>query len=188
SRPGILRHSPSSTPQGDDMQITARLTFSLWLSLAANAQQQQPTPQQPQNPPNPAAPAKPEQPKTDAQQKAKDKDKDKAPLSQEKLEQLVAPIALYPDALLSQTLMASTYPLEIVQAARWLKKNPNLKPDALEKALQDQTWDPSVKSLCGLPTVLNKMNESLDWTQDLGDAFLADQTAVMDTVQKIRRK
>lgn len=109
-------------------------------------------------------------------------------LSSAKLEQLVAPIALYPDPLLTQILMASTYPLEIVEAARWVAQKTKVDQDALEKALQAETWDPSVKSLCALPTVLKRMNDNLDWTQDLGDAFLADQAALMDVVQSMRRK
>ena len=96
------------------------------------------------------------------------------PLKPEEIEALVAPIALYPDSLLSQVLMASTYPLEIVQAARWAKANPNLKGDAAVKAVGDQTWDVSVKSLVAFPQILEPMNEKLDWTQKLGDAFLAD--------------
>jgi len=106
----------------------------------------------------------------------------------ERLEQLVAPIALYPDALLTQILMASTYPLEIVQAERWVEANPGLKGTALEEALKAEDWDPSVKVLCGLPTVLKKMNDELDWTRDLGDAFLSQKADVMDTVQRMRKK
>ena len=106
--------------------------------------------------------------------------------SSEQLEQLVAPIALYPDSLLLQILMASTYPLEIVEADRFMKKNSELKEDALEQALKSHDWDPSVKSLCTLPDVLKQMSENLDWTQDLGDAFLAQKDTVMDTVQKMR--
>jgi hypothetical protein len=108
--------------------------------------------------------------------------------SQEELNQLVAPVALYPDALLSQVLMASTYPLEIVEAARWVKSNPNLKDKALEDALQNQSWDPAVKSLAVFPQVLTMMNEKLDWTQKLGDAFLAQQKDVLDTAQALRKK
>jgi hypothetical protein len=108
--------------------------------------------------------------------------------SEEQLAQMVAPIALYPDELLSQILMASTYPLEIVQASRWAKQNKNLTGDALAKALEAQSWDPSVKSLINFPQVLDMMNEKLDWTQTLGDAFLAQQKDVMDTVQKLRVK
>ena len=106
----------------------------------------------------------------------------------EEIEALVAPIALYPDDLLSQVLMASTYPLEIVQAARWVKANPNVKGEAAVKAVESQTWDVSVKSLVAFPQALEPMNEKLDWTQKLGDAFLADQKAVLDAVQRLRQK
>jgi uncharacterized membrane protein YgcG len=98
----------------------------------------------------------------------------------------VAPIALYPDPLLAQVLMASTYPLEIVEAARWQKDNASLKDKALEDALQQQTWDASVKSLTAFPPVLTMMNDKLDWTQKLGDAFLAQQDDVMVAVQRLR--
>ena len=111
-----------------------------------------------------------------------------ASLKQEELDQLLAPIALYPDALIAQILMASTYPLEVVEAARWAKDNPNLKDKALEDALQAQTWEASVKSLTAVPQVLKQMNENLTWTQKLGDAFLADQKAVLKTVQALRKK
>jgi hypothetical protein len=104
----------------------------------------------------------------------------------DQLEQLVAPIALYPDALLAQILMAATYPLEIVEADRFMSQNPELKDTALDEALKDKDWDPSVKSLTKLPDVLNNMSENLDWTQDLGDAVLEQQAEVMETVQKMR--
>ena len=107
---------------------------------------------------------------------------------QEELDQILAPIALYPDDLLSQVLMASTYPLEVVQAERWVKQNKSLKGDALADALEKQDWDPSVKSLVNFPDVLTMMSEKLDWTQKLGDAFLEQQKEVMDTVQKLRQK
>ncbi len=107
---------------------------------------------------------------------------------QEELDQMLAPIALYPDSLLSQILMASTYPLDIVQAQRWADQNKNLSGDALTAALEKQTWDPSVKSLVNFPQVLTMMNEKLDWTQKLGDAFLAQQKDVMSTIQKLRKK
>src|SRR5262245_12133918 len=106
----------------------------------------------------------------------------------EELEQIVAPIALYPDSLLAQIFMASTYPLEIVEAARWSKENPKVTGDALEDAMEKQSWDPSVKSLTAFPDVLKGMNEKLDWTQKLGDAFLAQQKDVMDAVQRLRTK
>lgn len=108
--------------------------------------------------------------------------------TQQELDQLLAPIALYPDALLAQILMASTYPLEVVQAARWVDSNPKLTGGALEDALAKQPWDPAVKSLTAVPNVLQQMNDQLEWTQKLGDAFLAQQQAVMDTVQALRAK
>src|ERR1700693_2588599 len=111
-----------------------------------------------------------------------------APLAQPELDALVAPIALYPDELLAQVLMASTYPLEIVMAARFVQQNPSLTGDALDQALRDQNWDPSVLSLTAYPQVLVMMNDKLDWTQRLGDAFLANQQQVMDTVQALRSR
>ena len=108
--------------------------------------------------------------------------------SQQELDQLLAPIALYPDALLAQMFMASTYPLEVVEAARWSKSNPKVTGKALEDAMQKQRWDPSVKSLTAVPTVLQQMNDKLNWTQKLGDAFLAQQQEMMDTVQTLRGK
>jgi hypothetical protein len=110
------------------------------------------------------------------------------PFKQEELDQLLAPIALYPDSLLAQILMASTYPLEVAQAGRWAETNQNLEEDALTAALEKENWDPSVKSLVNFPQVLDMMNAKLDWTQKLGDAFLAQQKDVMDTVQKLRAK
>jgi hypothetical protein len=106
----------------------------------------------------------------------------------EELEQMLAPVALYPDSLLAQVLMASTYPLEVVQADRWAKQNKDLKGDSLTAALEKQPWDPSVKSLVNFPQVLAMMSEKLDWTQKLGDAFLAQQKDVMATVQNLRKK
>ena len=106
----------------------------------------------------------------------------------EELEQIVAPIALYPDPLLAQVLMASTYPLEIVQAARFAKANPSMQGDALNEALKQQTWDDSVKSLVAFPQVLTMLNDKLDWTQKLGDAVLAQQADVMTAVQRLRLK
>lgn len=108
--------------------------------------------------------------------------------TQAELDQMLAPVALYPDALLSQILMASTYPLEVVRAARWSRANPGLSGQNAVRAVQDRPWDPSVKSLVAFPQVLAQMDEKLEWTQDLGDAFLAQPTQVMDTVQGLRRK
>ncbi len=108
--------------------------------------------------------------------------------SQEQLDQLLAPVALYPDSLLTQILMASTYPLEVVKASNWMKQNKDLKGDALSAALEKQDWDPSVKSLVNFPQVVQMMNDKIDWTQKLGDCFLAQERDVLDTVQKLRAK
>ena len=109
-------------------------------------------------------------------------------LKQEELDQLLAPIALYPDSLVSQILMASTYPLEVVQVERFVKQNKDLKGEALTKALEQQPWDASVKSLADFPQVLTMMSEKLDWTQKLGDTFLGQQKVVMATIQNLRAK
>ena len=111
-----------------------------------------------------------------------------AQLSQAQLSALVAPIALYPDALLSQVLMASTYPLEVAEAANWQKANSKLTGNALNQALQQQSWDASVKSLVSFPPVLQMMGSQLSWTQNLGNAVLAQQSDVMDAVQSLRAK
>ena len=107
---------------------------------------------------------------------------------QEELDQMLAPIALYPDSLLIQVLMAATYPLEVVQAARWANQNPNLKGDNLANALNQKYWDPSVKSLMNFPSVLVMMNDKLEWTQNIGDAFLGQKDQVMATIQNLRAK
>lgn len=109
-------------------------------------------------------------------------------LKAEELDQLVAPIALYPDTLLSQVLIASTYPLELVEAERWVGQNKGLKGDALKKAADAKKWDDSVKSLTAVPDVLAMMSDKLDWTQKLGDAVLAQQPDVMDAIQRLRQK
>jgi len=108
--------------------------------------------------------------------------------SQEEFDRLLAPIALYPDTLLSQVLMASTYPLEVVEADRWLKKNQSLTGDLLDTALQKKSWDVSVKSLCHFPSVLAMMSDKLDLTNELGNAFLDQQDQVMDRIQGLRAK
>ena len=110
--------------------------------------------------------------------------------SEQELDQILAPIALYPDQLLAQIFMAATYPLEIVEADRWLKQGTNAKltGDQLANALQPQTWDPSVKSLVPFPQVLDMMSQQLSWTQKLGDAVLAQESDVMTSVQRLRQK
>ena len=110
------------------------------------------------------------------------------PLKPAELDQLVAPIALYPDPLLAQVLMAAAYPLDIVQAGRWLEANKTLKGDALKAAVDKQPWDDSIKSLVATPDVLQLMSSKLDWTQKLGDAVVAQQADVMDAIQRLRTK
>ncbi len=112
------------------------------------------------------------------------------PFKAEELEQLLAPIALYPDELIAQILAAATYPLEIVMAARWAAdpKNAALKGDALAQALEKESWDASVKSLVPFPSVLKMMSDKLDWTQKLGDAFLGQEQDCLAAVQTLRRK
>jgi hypothetical protein len=113
---------------------------------------------------------------------------DRVPFRQAELDQMLAPVALYPDALLSQVLMASTYPLEVVQAARWSRANPGQKGQDAVRAVELMDWDPSVKSLTAFPQILSIMDEKLEWTQRLGEAFLAQQADVLDTVQALRRR
>ena len=109
-------------------------------------------------------------------------------LKPEQLEALVSPIALYPDTLLAEIFMASTYPLEVVEAERWVQDNKNLKGEQLKAAVDKQNWDDSVKSLTATPDVLAMMSSKLDWTRQLGDAILAQQADVMDAVQRLRTK
>jgi len=113
---------------------------------------------------------------------------DQVLLKPEQLEALVAPIALYPDELLANVLAASTYPLEVVQADRWLKERKSLKGDALKKEVDGQSWDDSVKALASMPDVVAMMSDKIDWTKDLGDAVLAQQPDVMDAIQRLRTK
>jgi hypothetical protein len=106
----------------------------------------------------------------------------------DQLDSLVAPIALYPDALLSQTLVASTYPLEVVQLKQWLDQHKDLKGKALADAAQKQDWDPSIQALAALPDLVKQLADNIKWTTDLGNAFLAQQSDVMDAVQRCARK
>ena len=101
---------------------------------------------------------------------------------------MVAPVALYPDPLLMQILIASTYPLEVVEADRWRRQHADLKGDALDKALEERDWDPSVEGLTEFPDLLKRMSENLDWTKDVGDAFLAQKDQVFEAVQRMRRR
>ncbi len=111
-----------------------------------------------------------------------------ATFTEAELDQMMAPIALYPDSLLAQILMAATYPADVAEAVTWSKNNPGKEGDTAVEAVQDKSWDPSVMSLVAFPQVMTMMGEQPDWVQDVGDAFLADSDAVMDTVQKLRSK
>src|SRR3982751_6154315 len=106
--------------------------------------------------------------------------------TREQLDQMMAPIALYPDSLLSQLLMASTYPADVADAAKWSKANPSQKGDAAVQAVQSQPWDPSVQSLVAFPQVIQMMGDQPDWVQKLGDAFLASSKDVLDSAQRLR--
>jgi hypothetical protein len=109
-------------------------------------------------------------------------------LKPEQLEALVAPIALYPDELLANMLAAATYPVEVVEADRWIKEKKNLKGDALKAEVDKKSWDDSVKALAATPSVLDMMSDKLDWTKSLGDAMLAQQAELMDAIQRLREK
>src|SRR5579863_1591820 len=104
----------------------------------------------------------------------------------DQLDNLVAPVALYPDSLLSQVLVAATYPLEIVEAAQWLQQNRNLRGPELVEAARQQNWDASIQALVVFPDVLTRLNSDIRWTTDLGNAFLGQQADVMNAVQRLR--
>jgi hypothetical protein len=123
-----------------------------------------------------------------AQSASTQPDASQKPLTPGQLDSLVAPIALYPDPILSQVLVASTYPLEVVEAGRWLKQHPGLKDKALVDAAAKQPWDASVQGLVVLPDVLKRLDQNVGWTSNLGNAFLAQQQGVMDAVQRLRKK
>lgn len=158
------------------MKLSAKYLLMRWPALmlsvllacepVAFAQYEAPIPPPPDNAPAQARPA----------------------FSQPELDQMLAPIALYPDPLLSQILMAATYPLEVVEAARWSRANPSLRGEDAVRAVQQSDWDPSVISLMAFPQILQMMDEKLTWTERLGDAFLAQEQQVMGTVQNLRQK
>ncbi|MGC1452393.1 MAG: DUF3300 domain-containing protein [Candidatus Sulfotelmatobacter sp.] len=126
-------------------------------------------------------------PRAHAPQAASPQDQ-RAKIPPDQLDSLVAPIALYPDPMLAQTLAASTYPLEVIQLQQWLTKNPGLKDKALADAIEKQPWDPSIQALAGLPEVVKRLADDIQWTTDLGNAFLSQQSDVMDAVQRMRKK
>jgi len=123
-----------------------------------------------------------------ARQEAAPPEQEAPKIPNDQLDSLVAPIALYPDPLLSQVLVASTYPLEIIQLQQWLQKNGTLKGEELTKAVQQQDWDPSIQAMAVLPDVAKRLADDIKWTTDLGNAFLAQQSDVMDAVQRMRTK
>ena len=164
---------PTSRPRSDAMHVRIRMSqlaavlcsLSIVPATAVSALAQEPSPPAPA----PQEPAPPEIPK-------------------DQLDSVVAPIALYPDPLLAQVLAASTYPLEIVQLQQWLDQHKDLKDQALIDAVQKENWDPSVQSLAVLPDVVKFLAGDIKWTTDLGNAFLAQQSDVMEAVQRMRAK
>jgi hypothetical protein len=152
--------------------LSLALFFTTWpQSLWAQQDAQPPAPAQ-----DAQAPAQPPQRAQYTQQ------------TPEQMQQLVAPIALYPDSLVAQILAASTFPEQVVEADRWVQAHPDLKGDDLGKAVDQQPWDPSVKALAAFPSVLGNMDKNLSWTSSLGDAYYNQQQDVMDAVQVMRRK
>src|SRR5579864_3103217 len=124
----------------------------------------------------------------EAKNEEQSKEQKAAKIAPDQLDSLVAPIALYPDPLLAQTLAASTYPLEIIQLQQWLAKHSKLKERELAAAVAKEPWDPSVQALAALPDVVKRLADDIQWTTDLGNAFLAQQSDVMDAVQRMRKK
>jgi hypothetical protein len=109
-------------------------------------------------------------------------------LSQAELDQILAPVALYPDTVLTHVLIAATYPLEVVQAARWSQLNPDLNGDAAVQAVENEDWEPSVKALVAFPDLLQRLSDDLNWTQQLGEMFLTDEAAVLASIQQLRER
>ena len=152
--------------------LTLALLFAAWpQKLSASQDAQAPTTSQDAQAPAQAAQAPPYIQQTP-----------------EQVQQLVAPIALYPDSLVAQILAASTFPEQVVEADRWVQAHPDLKGDALGQAVDQQPWDPSVKALAAFPSVLGNMDKNLSWTSSLGDAYYNQQQDVMDAVQVMRRR
>jgi len=167
SRPGVGNVSLVSL-------LSLALLFATWPQEALayqDAQDQAPAQATQQAPPGSSTQAPPYTQQTPAQ-----------------LQQLVAPIALYPDSLVAQILAASTFPEQVVEADRWVQANPDVKGDALGKAVDQQPWDPSVKALAAFPSVLGNMDKNLSWTSSLGDAYYNQQQDVMDAVQVMRKR
>jgi uncharacterized membrane protein YgcG len=152
--------------------LSLAFLFAMWpQSLSAGQDQQAPPPAQDATDQAPATPAPAYTQQTP-----------------EQLQQLVAPIALYPDSLVAQILAAATFPEQVVEADRWLQANPGVKDDALAQSVDQKTWDPSVKALTAFPSVLGNMDKNLSWTSSLGDAYYNQQQDVMDAIQVMRQK
>ena len=164
----VERAAGFSTPRFRRQMLVSLLPLSLW--FAAGPQNLMAS----QDTPAPAPSTAPHPPYTKQ--------------TPEELQQLVAPIALYPDSLVAQVLAASTFPEQVVEAERWVQANPNLKDDALAQAVDKQPWDPSVKALAAFPSVLGNMDKNLSWTSSLGDAYYNQQQDVMNAVQVMRQR
>ncbi len=157
----------------------AAILVPLFLIKVAAAQQN-PPPQYPQ--PNAPPPQYQNGPPPDAQNAPPPG----TPMSPPQLDDLVAPIALYPDPLLGELLAASTYPIEIAEAEQWVRDHPKWKPSKLMDEAKKQNWDPSVQGLVAFPDVLERLSQNIGWTTQLGNAFLAQQSDVMQAVQRMR--
>jgi len=165
-------------------RIVALACLLVW-STPGMGHAQTPPPPATQASPSPAAQPTPQNPPV----AAKGAGETPVPkLTADQIDALVAPIALYPDPLLGQALMASTYPLEIIQAQQWIAKNQKLNGDELEKAVKAQDWEPSVQATAMMPDLLKRLAEDITWTTNLGNAVLAQQQDVMDAVQRLRKK
>ena len=175
--------SVRSTSQRRQIRTLAAV-LCLLLVLGDTSCRSTPTPQsqKPTGSPQPA--------QTPANQQSANATVDQPPpkIPADQLDSLVAPIALYPDPLLSQVLVASTYPLEIIQLQQWLEKNKNLTDKALVNEVSKQPWDPSIQAMAALPEVVKRLADDVQWTTDLGNAFLAQQSDVMDAIQRMRQK
>jgi hypothetical protein len=169
------RVMPKLTSWTSTLCVMAGMALQFLPDAQVRAQEQQQSPQ-------------PVQPQTlqQEQQRSQQQDQQQQLLTQKEIQQLVAPIALYSDALVAQVLTASTYPLEIAMAARWSEKNRKVKGEMLQRAMQNQAWDASVKGLTSVPQVLSMMNDKLDWTSRLGEAFLAQPDDVQMAIQALR--
>src|SRR5579872_6785128 len=178
------READSSIARLVEQCLATFLSFALLFTMFPQnlfaEQDQQAPPQEQQAPPPQDSQAAPQSGQAPAPAYA--------PQTAQQLQQLVAPIALYPDSLVAQILAASTFPEQVVEADRWVQANPDLKGDALGKAVDQQPWDPSVKALTAFPSVLGNMDKNLSWTSSLGDAYYNQQQDVMDAIQVMRKR